>query len=274
VIGQHRSSQRYGKRGRDDEEALTDAVIDLARTYGRYGYRRVWGLLSLQGWQVSLGRVERIWRREGLKVANRQPKRGRLWLNDGSCIRLRPSWRHHVWSYDFVQDRTDDGKPFRMLVVIDEFSRECLAIVVARRLRSDDVMACLADLFVRHGVPDHIRSDNGPEFVAKTVRGWLGRLDVKPLYIEPGSPWENGYCESFNGKLRDELLAREIFYTLKEAQILIERWRRHYNTVRPHSALGYRPPAPETVLPGSAATAYATLRPSQQSQYQPSRTLS
>jgi transposase InsO family protein len=138
VIGQHRSSQRYGKRGRDDEEALTDAVIDLARTYGRYGYRRVWGLLSLQGWQVSLGRVERIWRREGLKVANRQPKRGRLWLNDGSCIRLRPSWRHHVWSYDFVQDRTDDGKPFRMLVVIDEFSRECLAIVVARRLRSDE----------------------------------------------------------------------------------------------------------------------------------------
>lgn len=201
--------------------------------YGRYGYRRIWGLLCLQGWQVSLGRVERIWRREGLKVPSRQPKRVRLWLNDGSCIRLRPSWKNHVWSYDFVQDRTDDGKPFRMLAVIDESSRACLAIVAARRLRSDDVMACLADLFVRHGVPDHIRSDNGPEFVAKAVRDWLDRLDVKPLYIEPGSPWENGYCESYNGKLRDELLAREIFYTLKEAQILIERWRRHYNTTTP-----------------------------------------
>ena len=249
MIGQHRSTQRYRKRGRADEAALTEAVVGLARMYGRYGYRRVWGLLLLQGWQVSLGRVERIWRREGLKVPSRQPKRARLWLNDGSCIRLRPCWPNHVWSYDFVQDRTDDGKAFKMLVVIDEYSRECLAIVVARRLRSDDVMACLADLLTQHGVPDHIRSDNGPEFVAKAVRTWLDRLDVKPLYIEPGSPWENGYCESFNGKLRDELLAREIFYTLKEAQVLIERWRRHYNTVRPHSALGYRPPAPETILP-------------------------
>ena len=242
--------------------------------YGRYGYRRIWGLLCLQGWQVSLGRVERIWRREGLKVPSRQPKRARLWLNDGSCIRLRPSWKNHVWSYDFVQDRTDDGKVLKMLVVLDEFSRECLAIVVARRLRSDDVMASLADLFVEHGVPDHIRSDNGPEFVAKAVRGWLERLDVKPLYTEPGSPWENGYCESLNGKLRDELLAKEIFYTLKEAQVLIERWRRHYNTVRPHSALGYRPPAPETILPIPELTAYATLRPSPQGQNQPSRALS
>ena len=228
MIGQHRSTQRYRKRGRADEAALTEAIVGLARMYGRYGYRRVWGLLLLQGWQVSLGRVERIWRREGLKVPSRQPKRARLWLNDGSCIRLRPCWPNHVWSYDFVQDRTDDGKAFKMLVVIDEYSRECLAIVVARRLRSDDVMACLADLFTQHGVPDHIRSDNGPEFVATAVRTWLDRLDVKPLYIEPGSPWENGYCESFNGKLRDELLAREIFYTLKEAQVLIERWRRHY----------------------------------------------
>lgn len=192
----------------------------------------------------------------------------------GSCIRLRPSWKNHVWSYDFVQDRTDDGKPFRMLAVLDEYSRECLAIVVARRLRSDDVSEGLADLFVQHGVPDHIRSDNGPEFVAKAVRGWLDRLDVKPLYIEPGSPWENGYCESFNGKLHDELLAREVFYTLKEAQILIERWRRHYNTVRPHSAIGYRPPAPETILPSPELTAYATLQSSPQGQNQPSRALS
>ncbi len=216
-------------------------------------------MLQLQGWQVSLGRVERIWRLEGLKVPSRQPKRGRLWLNDGSCIRLRPCWRNHVWSYDFVQDRTDDGKAFRMLVVIDEHSRECLVIMVARRLRSDDVMACLTDLFTRHGVPDHIRSDNGPEFVANAVRAWLDRLDVKPLFIEPGSPWENGYCESFNGKLRDELLAREIFYTLKEAEVLIEQWRRHYNTVRPHSALSYKPPAPETILPIPEVTTYAPV---------------
>ncbi|HSR50161.1 MAG TPA: IS3 family transposase, partial [Acidobacteriota bacterium] len=171
------------------------------------------------------------------------------WLADGSCIRLRPSWRHHVWAYDFVQARTHDGRVFRMLTVIDEYSRECLAIEVARRLRSDDVLAVLAELFVRHGAPDHIRSDNGTEFTAKAVRDWLQRLGVKTLYIEPGSPWENGYNESFNGKLRDELLDGEIFYSLKEAQVLIARWRRNYNTRRPHSALGYRPPAPETTLP-------------------------
>lgn len=205
-------------------------------------------LLRSDGWHVNHKRVERIWRREGLKVPQKQPKRGRLWLNDGSCVRLRPSWRHHVWAYDFVQGRTHDGRVFRMLTVIDEYSRECLAIEVARRLRSDDVLQVLADLFVRHGAPDHIRSDNGSEFTAKVVRGWLCRVDVKTLYIEPGSPWENGYNESFNGKLRDELLNGEIFYSLKEAQVLIERWRRHYNTLRPHSALGYRPPAPETVL--------------------------
>ncbi len=168
----------------------------------------------MQGWQVGLSRVERIWRREGLKVPSKQPKRSRLWLNDGSCIRLRPCWRNHVWSYDFVQDRTDDGKAFRVLTVIDEFTRECLAIVVDRKLRHDDVLACLTDLFARHGPPDHIRSDNGSEFTAAAVREWLSRIGVKTLYIEPGSPWENGYNESFNGKLRDELLNGEIFYTL------------------------------------------------------------
>ena len=157
---------------------------------------------------------------EGLKVPKKQPKRGRLWLNDGSCIRLRPERPNHVWSYDFVQDRTQDGRPIRMLTVIDEFTRRCLAIVVARRLRSDDVLQCLTDLFVAHGPPEHIRSDNGPEFVACNVRGWLGRIGVKTLYIEPGSPWENGYCESFNSKLRDELLECEQFSTLYEAQVL------------------------------------------------------
>jgi len=198
---------------------------------------------------VNHKRVERIWRREGLKVPAKQPKRGRLWLNDGSCIRLRPCWRNHVWAYDFVQGRTHDGQPFRMLTVIDEFTRECLAIEVARHLRSDDVLDVLARLFTQHGVPDHIRSDNGSEFTAKVVREWLPKLKVKTLYIEPGSPWENGYNESFNGRLRDELLNGEIFYTLKEAKVLIERWRIHYNTIRPHSALKYRPPAPQTIVP-------------------------
>lgn len=209
---------------------------------------------------MNAKRVERIWRLEGLKVPQKQPKRGRLWLNDGSCIRLRPTHRGHVWSYDFVADRTHDGKAFRMLTVIDEFSRECLAIHVQRQIKSDDVLAVLAELFTRHGPPEHIRSDNGAEFTATAVREWLGRIGVNTLYIEPGSPWENGYCESFNGKLRDELLNGEIFYTLKEAQIVIESWRQHYNTIRPHSSLGYIPPAPETVLPYTAGLLYPSKR--------------
>jgi transposase InsO family protein len=249
TLGQPRSTQRKVRTVAADEAALTEAVVSLATEYGRYGYRRITALLRADGWRVNAKRVERIWRREGLKVPRRQPKRGRLWLNDRSCIRLRPCWPGHVWAYDFVQDRTHDGRRFRMLTVIDEYTRECLAIVVARRLGSDDVLQTLTDLFVEHGPPEHIRCDNGPEFVAKVLRGWLGRIGVKTLFIEPGSPWENGYNESFNGKLRDELLDREIFYSLREAEVLIERWRRHYNTVRPHSALGYRPPAPEAVLP-------------------------
>jgi len=248
VLGQSRTSQRYKANSAPDEEPLTAVIVRLASRYGRYGYRRITALLRAEGWSVNHKRVERIWRREGLKVPRKQPKQGRLWLNDGSCLRLRPSWRHHVWAYDFVQARTHDGRVFRMLTVIDEYSRECLAIEVARRLRSDDVLQVLAVLFVRHGAPDHIRSDNGSEFTAKAVRDWLPRVEVKTLYIAPGSPWENGYNESFNGKLRDELLNGEIFYSLKEAQVLIEQWRRHYNSIRPHGALGYRPPAPEAIL--------------------------
>ena len=260
VVGQHRSTQRKVPIPRADERPLTEAIIRLASEYGRYGYRRVTALLRHEGWAVNAKRVERIWRREGLKVPQKQPKRGRLWLNDGSCLRLRPQYRGHVWSYDFVVDRTHDGKAFRMLTVIDEYSRECLAIHVQRKLRSDDVLAVLTELFQCHGPPDHIRSDNGAEFTAKAVRDWLGRIGVKTLYIEPGSPWENGYNESFNGKLRDELLNGEIFYTLQEATILIERWRQHYNTIRPHSSLHYRPPAPETILPRPAAPPYAALQ--------------
>ena len=248
VLGHPRSSQRYELRVADDEETLTADIIRLAGQYGRYGYRRITAMLRIEGWHVNHKRVERIWRREGLKVPEKQPKRSRLWLNDGSCIRLRPCWQNHVWSYDFVQARTHDGRVFRMLTVIDEYSRRCLAILVARRLRSDDVLYLLTDLFAQRGAPDHIRSDNGSEFTAKAVRAWLARIGVTTLFIAPGSPWENGYNESFNGKLRDELLNGEIFYDLREARVLIERWRHHYNTIRPHSALGYRPPAPETVI--------------------------
>jgi putative transposase len=248
ALGQHRSTQRKIPTTPDDEAALTADIIALALQYGRYGYRRITALLREAGWKVNRKRVERIWRQEGLKVPQKQPKRGRLWLNDGSCIRLRPEYPNHVWSYDFVEDRTHDGRKFRMLNVIDEFTRECLAIRVNRKLKAVDVIDVLSDLFILRGVPAHIRSDNGPEFVAKAVRAWISAVGAKTAYIEPGSPWENGYCESFNSKLRDELLKGEIFYTLKEAQIVIESWRRHYNTVRPHSSLGYRPPAPEIVL--------------------------
>ena len=221
----------------------------MASRYGRYGYRRITALLNNEhGWMVNHKRVERIWRKEGLKVPRKQPKRGRLWLNDGSCVRLRPEYKDHVWSYDFMVDRTADGRLFRMLNIIDEFSRECLSIKVNRKLNSQDVLDELFNLFIFRGIPDHIRSDNGSEFIAKTVRGWLNRLGVKTLFIERGSPWENGYIESFNGKLRDELLNREVFTTLKEAKVLIEQWKKEYNHIRPHSALGYQPPAPEAVL--------------------------
>jgi putative transposase len=206
-------------------------------------------MLRQEGWMVNHKRVERIWRQEGLKVPKKQPKRKRLWLNDGSCIRLRPEYKDHVWSYDFVMARTSDGRPFRMLNIIDEYTRECLAILVRRCITSQEVIDRLFELFVLRGIPEHIRSDNGPEFTAKAIRGWLNQIGVKALFIEPGSPWENGYIESFNGKLRDELINREIFTTLTEAKVLIEQWRQEYNQVRPHSSLGYRPPAPEARLP-------------------------
>ena len=249
VLDKHRSTQRKARSTADDEAALTADITEFAQRYGRYGYRRITALLRAQGWFCNHKRVERIWRREGLKVPARQAKRGRLWLNDGSCVRLRPERANHVWAYDFVEDRTRDGRRFRALNVVDEFTRECLCIRVGRKLGSADVIDVLADLFIARGVPGYIRSDNGPEFVATAVRGWISGVGAKTAFIEPGSPWENGYVESFNGKLRDELLNAEVFHTLAEAKVLIEQWRRHYNTVRPHSALGYRPPAPEVLLP-------------------------
>ena len=251
LLGQWRGTQRYETIRRADEDELTAAVIELASQYGRYGYRRITALLQAAGWNVGRDRVEKIWRREGLKVPKKQKARRRLWLNDGSCVRLRAERANHVWSYDFVSARTHDGRVLRLLTLIDEYTRECLALRVARRINSNNVIETLSDVMLWRGIPEHIRSDNGPEFVAKPLRSWLQTLGTGPLYIEPGSPWENGYCESFNGKLRDECLNGEIFYSLKEAQIVIESWRRQYNAVRPHAALGYRPPAPAAYSPAS-----------------------
>ncbi len=212
-------------------------------------------MLRQEGWKVNHKRVERIWRQEGLKVPQKQPKRRRLWLNDGSCIRLRPAYRDHVWSYDFVADRTSDGKAMRIINIIDEYTKECLAIKVNRKITSSDVIDTLADLFIQRGSPMFIRSDNGPEFVSEILRQWLRELGIQTAYIEPGSPWENGYIESFNGRFRDELLNGEIFDTIVEARVITEQWRRYYNTIRPHSSLKYRPPAPETLILSQVANA-------------------
>jgi len=252
VLGQPRSTQRYQRQPPDDEAPLTAASIELASQYGRYGYRQITGLLRNEGWHVNHKRVERIWRQEGLKVPKRQPPRRRLWRTDGSCVRLRARHPNHVWAYDFMATRTEDGRPVKLLTIVEEYTRECLAIDVARRLRSDDVLFRLAELFVQRGAPQHLRSDNGPEFTAKAVREWLQRVGGQTLFITPGSPWENGYIESFTGRLRDARLNRELFETLWEVQVLVERWRQTYNRIRPHSALGYRPPAPETVAPRCA----------------------
>ncbi len=238
-----------------EEDRLRDRITYLASQYGRYGYRPITAILKAEGWRVNHKHVERIWREEGLKVPEKQPKRKRLWLADGSCVRLRATHPNHVWSYDFVEDKTGDGRTYRMLNIIDEYTRECLLIHVARRITAYHVLEHLADLFIMRGTPDHIRSDNGPEFIAEVLRTWLTRLGVDTLFIEKGSPWENGYIESFNGKLRYELLNGEIFDTILEARVIIERWRRDYNTIRPHSSLGFKPPAPQAFKPLQLANA-------------------
>ena len=254
VFGLNRNTLRYQHTKACDEEELSKDIVRLATNYGRYGYIRITAMLKEEGWRVNHKRVLRIWRQEGLKVPSRQPKRKRLWLNDGSCVRLRADHPNHVWSYDFVSDRTSDGRPLRFLNIIDEFTREALAIEVKRNIKHTFVLDRLSELFIEHGIPEYIRSDNGSEFTAKALRKWLSRIKVKTLYIEPGCPWENGYIESFNGKFRDEFLNMEYFDTLLEAKILTERWRKEYNTIRPHSSLGYKPPAPEAVLVGFKAS--------------------
>jgi transposase InsO family protein len=233
----------------DDEEQLRRDIVRLASKYGRYGYKRITAKLKQEGWLINRKRVERIWREEGLKVPKKQPQKCKLWLNDGACVRLKPEFKDHVWSYDFVMAHTFGGRKFRILNIIDEFTRECLVCYVARKITSEDVVDELYHLFMLRAVPKHIRSDNGAEFTAKAIRKWLQEIGVQVLYIEPGSPWENGYIESFNGKMRDELLNGEVFTTLEEAKILVEMWRQEYNQFRPHSALKYRPPAPEVRVP-------------------------
>jgi len=233
ALGIARSVVRYVPQPRADEAPLRQSIIALAARYGRYGYRRVTGLLWQEGWQISRSRVARIWKQEGLKVPQKQPKRARFWLGDGSCVRLRPKYRNHLWSGDFVMARTEDGRAIKILTLIDEYTRESLAIYAARGIRAHDVIELLADVMTARGIPEHLRSDNGPEMVARRLRAWLERRGTKTLYIEPGSPWENGYCESFNGKLRDEFLNGELCYTLREAQVLLEQWRNHYNRSRP-----------------------------------------
>jgi transposase InsO family protein len=246
VIGQYRSTQRYKIKELPDENVITSRIIELACKYGRYGYRRITALLRAEGFTINHKRVERIWRDQGLKVPQKQKKRRRLWLNDGSCLRLRPEYKGQVYSYDMVHDRTSNGKAFRILNIIDEYTRECHCCYVARHIRWQNVQDQLTNVFLQHGTPEYLRSDNGSEFTAINLREWLDNLEVNTTYIEPGSPWKNGYVEFFNGKMRDELLNGEIFDTIFEARTLIERWRKDYNTIRPHSSLGYNPPAPIT----------------------------
>jgi transposase InsO family protein len=216
---------------------------ELARRHPRYGYRRVAALLRQEGWRVNTKRVHRLWRREGLKVPQKQRKRRRLGTSANGCTRRRAERADEVWSYDFVLDQTADGRRLKVLPIVDEYTRECLALVVARRITARDVVAVLARLFRERGRPAHLRSDNGPEFIAGAVKEWVAKSGVGTLYIEPGSPWENAYSESFNSRLTDEVLDREVFSSLPEAQVLLAEYRRQYNEERPHSSLGYVAPA-------------------------------
>ena len=240
-------------------------MLELVRDHPRFGYRRIWALLRWEGWRVNAKRIYRLWRREGLKVPRKQRKRRRLGSSDQGCIRHRAEHKDHVWALDFVHDRTVDGRPLKWLAVIDEFTRECLALEVARSIKATDVIDVLAELLRVRGVPGHIRADNGPEFIARSVRRWLDRSSVRPLYIQPGSPWENGYVESFNSRFSDELLDREMFYTVREARSLGTSWRLDYNHRRPHSSLGYRTPA--EFAASCSEPCSATLRKPPSSQY-------
>ena len=246
VLGQSRSTQRYESKRRDTDRALIGAMRRVVDTRPRFGCERVHPMLNAMGWSVGLGRVHRLWKQEQMQVPQKQHKRRRLQGSGGShnsCVRYKPARRNHIWSYDFVMDRTEDGRQLKLLVVIDEFTRECLSLEPGRSFTSRDVILALQYLFAVRGAPECIRSDNGPEFIADRVRRWLDCASVRTLYINKGSPWENGYVESFNGKLRDELLDRELFLGLDEARYVLDEWRLDYNHRRPHSSLGWQAPA-------------------------------
>jgi transposase InsO family protein len=218
-------------------------MLELVRTHPRFGYRRIGALLRREGWRVNRKRVYRLWRQQGLKVPRKQHKKRRLGHSDNGCVRRRPRGKDDVWAWDFIHDRTEDGRPLKWLSVVDESTRECLVLEVRRGLPAEAVIALLAKAVQHRGWPGHIRSDNGPEFIAAAIRRWLEDAGVQTWYIAPGAPWENGYAESFHSRLRDELLNAELFTSLREAQLLAKEWRQDYNHQRPHSALAYQTPA-------------------------------
>lgn len=257
VMKQPRSTQRYAAKARDGDRPLGQRMLELVRRHPRFGYRRIWALLRGEGFRVNVKRIYRLWRQEGFKVPRKQRKRRRLGNSENSCVRHRAEHLDHVWCYDFVSDQTTDGRTLKFLTVEDEYTREALAIEVERSITSTGVIETLRYLFELRGAPQHIRSDNGPEFIARALRDWLGGSGVGTLYIEPGAPWENGYNESFNGRLRDELLNGELFTSLKEAKVVTEDYRLDYNHRRPHSSLGYRTPAE---FAASRRAGCATLR--------------
>jgi len=217
-------------------------MLELVRANPRFGYRRIWALLRREGWRVNRKRVWRLWRQQGLKVPRKKRKKRRLGHSGNSCVRRRARYKNHVWAWDFIYDRTADGHPLKWLTLVDEYTRECLALVVARGMTAK-AAAVVARVIAERGAPAHLRSDNGSEMIARAMRAMLAAAGVETLYIEPAAPWENGYAESFNSKLRDELLECEEFGSLLEARVLAQQWQEQYNTARPHSALGYQTPA-------------------------------
>jgi transposase InsO family protein len=242
MLGQTRSTQRYRPKKDPGEQEVVKAMRAIAKRHPRYGTPRVTRLLRGEGFRINHKRVERLWRQEGLQVPRKQRKRRRLGASKNGCIRLRPAYPNHVWSYDFVADQTEDGRTLRIFVVVDEYTRRNLALEVGRHFTSQDVIETMRVLFEIHGAPTHIRSDNGPELIAIALRRWLARRGTGTLFIKPGSPWENAYGESFNSRLRDELLDREMFTSLLEARVLLEQHRKEHNETRPHSSLDYQTP--------------------------------
>ena len=261
TVGQPRMTQYYTPKRYEKDKALTQQILKLAGKYPRYGYRFITEKLRQAGWHVNHKRVQRIWRKERLQVPYRRKFKKAEGSSANSCSVRKAEYINHVWTYDFISDQTADGRPLKLLTVLDEFTRESLAIEIRRSIKAKDVISVLEYLFVVRAVPGCIRSDNGSEFIADAIKKWFGKNFVETLYIDPGSPWQNGYIESFHGRFRDELLNREIFYSVKEARVLVEDWRLEYNNHRPHSGLGYKTPA--EFAAGCIASASATPSPQQ-----------